>query len=354
MTDTLYDFAIVGGGPAGATLARMLAPKYRVALIDRKGPSQQKCCGGLLAPDAQKTMAAMGLGLPAEILDGSQLFGVRVVDVDGGVSAHYQRFYLNMNRGRFDDYLRSLIPGSVAVFPQSICVGGRLDGARWTVNCRRDGRDFAVQARYLVGADGGAGRVRGLLADNGQDRIYASHQKFFEEKHDEAVYTALFDSRISDFYHWVIPKEGYSIVGVTVPGGQSARKGMDCLLGTLKDLGMPYGRCLHEEGTILRRPRWLRGICLGDEKLFLLGEAAGLISPSSAEGISYALRSALCLGQVLLDCREDDWAGAYRRAVRGLERNILGKTLKLPAMYNPWLRRLAVRSGLMSLEIQSK
>lgn len=350
MTDTLYDFAIVGGGPAGATLARLLATKYRVALIDRKGPGQQKCCGGLLAPDAQKTMAAMGLGLPAEILDGSQLFGVRVVDVDGGVSAHYQRFYLNMHRGRFDDYLLSMVPENVSLFLRSVCVDGQYNGTHWTIDCRRDRRDFALCARYLVGADGGAGRTRGLVEGRGRDRKYASYQMFFKEKHDEAVYTALFDRRISDFYHWVIPKADYSIVGVTVPEGQSARKGMDCLLGTLKGWGMPYDHCLHEEGTILRRPRYLQGMCLGDEKLFLLGEAAGFISPSSAEGISYALRSALCLGQTLLDCPEDSWRRLYRHATRELRRSIVGKMLKLPAMYSPWLRRLAVRSGLLSLE----
>ena len=53
----MYDVAIIGAGPAGATLARLLSPRLRVLLADRRrldGPftegSLSKPCGGLLAP----------------------------------------------------------------------------------------------------------------------------------------------------------------------------------------------------------------------------------------------------------------------------------------------------------------
>lgn len=63
----MYDIAIVGAGPAGATLARLIAKRYKVLLIDKRrltaeaaDPWRQKCCGGLLAPDAQKILAQFG------------------------------------------------------------------------------------------------------------------------------------------------------------------------------------------------------------------------------------------------------------------------------------------------------
>ena len=34
----LYDIAIIGTGPAGATLARLLHPKYKIIAIDKKNP----------------------------------------------------------------------------------------------------------------------------------------------------------------------------------------------------------------------------------------------------------------------------------------------------------------------------
>lgn len=58
----MYDVAIVGAGPAGSTLARLIGSKLRVLLVDKRRPTdinkneyqKSKCCGGLLAPDAQK------------------------------------------------------------------------------------------------------------------------------------------------------------------------------------------------------------------------------------------------------------------------------------------------------------
>ena len=67
----MFDLAIIGAGPAGATLARLIGKSYRVLLIDKRsfsdepGPfSASKCCGGLLAPDAQRMLSELGLGLP--------------------------------------------------------------------------------------------------------------------------------------------------------------------------------------------------------------------------------------------------------------------------------------------------
>lgn len=63
-----YDIVIVGGGPAGATLARLLPEGFKVLLIDTKSHSDdggfKKPCGGLLAPDAQKSLGKFGLTLP--------------------------------------------------------------------------------------------------------------------------------------------------------------------------------------------------------------------------------------------------------------------------------------------------
>ena len=82
------DVAIIGAGPAGATLARRLAEttNYRVTLLDRRAldrPQQGvgKCCGGLLAPDAQRSLARQGLILPLEILVDPQIFAVRTIDL---------------------------------------------------------------------------------------------------------------------------------------------------------------------------------------------------------------------------------------------------------------------------------
>lgn len=116
----MYDIVIVGSGPAGSTLARLISNKYKVLIMDKRDLQDErqenhinKCCGGLLSPDAQKMIAKFGLGMPQDILVHPQLFAVRTMDLTNNLEGLYQRFYLNMDREKFDRWLVSLIPNDV-------------------------------------------------------------------------------------------------------------------------------------------------------------------------------------------------------------------------------------------------
>ena len=104
----VYDVAIIGAGPAGSTLARLIAGRYRILLVDKRQPvdssgggSSGKCCGGLLAPDAQRMLSKLGLGLPKSVLEEPQLFVVRAIDIQQRLEGYYQRHYININRKKF-------------------------------------------------------------------------------------------------------------------------------------------------------------------------------------------------------------------------------------------------------------
>ncbi|MDY6827638.1 MAG: FAD-dependent monooxygenase [Bacillota bacterium] len=114
----MYDIVIVGAGPAGATLARLISSKYKVLIVDKRfDPAHEsirgKCCGGLLAPDAQKALGRIGIALPRDVLVGPQIFKVRAIDLQAGLEKYYQRFYINMDRDKFDHWLISLLPPAV-------------------------------------------------------------------------------------------------------------------------------------------------------------------------------------------------------------------------------------------------
>ena len=115
----MYDIVIVGAGPSGSTLARLLDKKFKILILDRRylgqAPSKgfEKSCGGLLAPDAQEMLAILGLGIPKEILVGPQIFTVRTIDLKNSIEQFYQRHYINFDREKFDRWLVSLIPGNV-------------------------------------------------------------------------------------------------------------------------------------------------------------------------------------------------------------------------------------------------
>ena len=355
----MYDIAIVGAGPAGATLARLLASRYQVLLIDRRDLAHQaspgaitKCCGGLLAPDAQKVLAELGLGLPEEVLVGPQLFVVRTIDLDQSHERYYQRFYVNIDREKFDRWLVSLVPDSVTRYFGTTLCGYQSEQGAITLTLQQAGSRWQEKARFLVGADGANSLVRRQATTTAMHlRQYVAIQERFRVEQPMPYFTALFASRVTDFYGWTIPKRNELLVGVALKPGRQAESLFQEFKLRLLRYGLSWGERTRREGAFLLRPQANQPLpVLGG--VALVGEAAGWISPSSAEGVSYALRSAM----MLADSLQPGLAGAlgrYQKATGRLRLNLLGKNLKSPAMYNPQLRTLAMRSGLLSVKVRS-
>lgn len=355
----MYDLAIVGAGPAGATLARLLSKRYRILLVDRRELHKEvasgkliKSCGGLLAPDAQKVLAQLGLGLPEEVLVGPQLFVVRTIDLDQSFERYYQRFYVNIDREKFDRWLVSLVADGVTkCFGTTFC-GFQIEGEVTTLTLQRDGRRWQEKTRLLIGADGANSLVR-KQASGSENRVrqYIAIQERFRSEELMPYFTAIFARDITDFYGWTIPKQNELLVGAALTPGPKAAAMFQEFKNRLRQYGLNWGEKTGREGAFLLRPWFLQPSPVLDG-VALIGEAAGWISPSSAEGVSYALRSAI----LLANCLQPGLQGAlrrYRGAARGLRLNLLGKNLKSPAMYQPLLRNLAMRSGLLSVQVYS-
>ncbi len=94
----------------------------------------------------------------------------------------------------------------------------------------------------------------------------------------------------------------------------------------------------------------MQQLSTGTKGIALLGEAAGWISPSSAEGLSYAFRSALMLAEALR-ATPNNFEKRYYQKARGLRRNIFFKNVKSHFIFNPKLRKAVMRSGLQNMEI---
>jgi len=353
----MYDLIIVGGGPAGATLARLLGNKYKILLLEKRDfkksnlPVNQKCCGGLLAPDAQKMLATLGLGIPSSVLISPQIFAVRTIDAQNKIERFYQRHYININREKFDIWLLSLIPESVDIGTECKYRSHRIWNGNISVKYSYHGREFEEKTKILVGADGGSSNVRRESFNSFQmPKKYTAIQEWFEKKDDFPFYGAIFDQQITDFYSWTIPKENYTIVGTALEKSKSTNGKFELLIQKLQAYGYKSGKSVRKNSAIILRPTRIKHLYTGEGNIALIGEAAGFISPSSAEGISYALKSALLLAKSL----EDGLAGfnhQYRIAAKPIMKNIYMKNLKCPFMYKNFFRKQIMKSGLKSLII---
>jgi geranylgeranyl reductase len=311
----------------------------------------QKCCGGLIAPDAQKMLAVFGLGVPKSVILSPQMFAVRTIDIDNSIERYYQRHYINTDREEFDKWLQSLIPSPVEIMNGCVYRGHQVNEEYVAIKFSKEGKDYAAKAKLIVGADGAFSKVRrSSFPQQLFPKKYVAIQEWFETTQNVNYYGAIFDKATTDFYSWTIPKDNYLILGSALPPGGDAHRKLDLLKSKLKNYGFEFHKRIRKNGAYLLRPVDTRQIFIGKGRVALIGEAAGFISPSSAEGLSYAFRSALALSKSLWQGIES-WHDLYNKNTIELFENILLKNLKSPFMYNQTLRSLVMKSGIQSIEL---
>jgi flavin-dependent dehydrogenase len=258
MEEREYDIAVVGCGAAGATFARLIDPRCRVVVIDRKsgsGEGFQKPCGGLLAADAQKALSRFNLTLPKEILVDPQIFAVKTIDLNSGSIRHYQRFYINLDRHKFDLWLASLIPQTVDRI-EGFCTGVERREQGFSLSVKNAaGEQLTIRAKYVVGADGSNSVVRKSLMPSSRCRQYVAIQQWFAETHETPFYSCIFDRETSPCCSWSISKDSHFIFGGAFEA-KNCRKNFERQKQKLRAFGFQFGEPIKTEAcmSLVRSP----------------------------------------------------------------------------------------------------
>jgi flavin-dependent dehydrogenase len=186
-------------------------------------------------------------------------------------------------------------------------------------------------------------------------RSYAAIQEWFNAENAMPLYACVFDPSLTDSYAWALVKNGRFLVGGAFPHKHAlaAFNELKRKLSSYQDFPVTKPRTRIEACTVFRPLPFQ--FCGGKNGVFLIGEAAGFISPSSLEGISYALKSARNLADVFLN--RTDFAPSlpaihrsYRRKSFFIAVKLIIKNLKAPFMYRPFLRFLVMKSGISSVK----
>ncbi len=343
------DALVVGAGPAGLATAIGLAQRgLRALVIEKRQPPLDKACGEGIMPPGVRALAALDIDVAA--LRAAPFRGVRFIE---GARAFSGTFATGNGLGVRRTVLAEALLAAAARTKVEVRFACTLDD--WQpddVGIRARTSQGELCARFLIGADGLASRVRaeaGLALPAARARRFGMRRHFRIAPWSEFVEVHWGDG-IEAYITPIAPDE----VGVALlwagGGGDFAEH-----LARFPALAVRLASAETVSETRGAGPFWQRARARFAGAVALVGDAAGYTDAVTGEGITLALRSAEALADVIAERRP---LAHYERAWRRLSRAhrgfaaLLGVGIAQPALRRAAFRALAAAPGAFDALLQ--
>lgn len=322
-SDTDFDVAISGAGPAGASAAYWLSKQgYKVLLVEKQSFPRDKACGDGLIKDALQLLHEMGL--QSAISRYQQVDGVQLImdNKEYGKGKYddipFIKYGIVIPRRELDNMVcqQAVEAGATLWHCSKVVDVVRLHDKICGLCVIRDGKEMRVYASWIIAADGGNSLLARKAKLYDQDpwsvgyalRGYYTNIPALEKKF--VVYLPMIDpftGRLVAGYGWVFPlDDGCANIGVGFFPSQSddfrlnVRHLMQYFIDHLRQSDARFTQA-HLQGRWLGAPlncRFTPDRCSGNG-IVLVGDAAGLVDPFTGEGISCALKSGKLAAQAI-------------------------------------------------------
>ncbi len=331
MSVVTIDVAIIGAGPAGCAAAITLARRgLDVTVFDKAAFPRDKFCGDGLTVGALRRLEDLGLD-PADVPSWHPVTDVWVRSPGG----RDVRFPLPHGPGLFAVVARrrELDAALVALARRSgvtVCEGHRLVGAeqrgdRVALEIERsDGDRSAVEARFVIGADGMWSPLRRRLGLDtpGYRGEWHTFRQYVRNVSPAAARDlwVLFERDLLPGYFWSFPvgdgdaNIGFGIVrgGEVTPHDMKARWPDLLARPAIRDLLGPDAEpeAPHRAWPI---PTRIDDVVLADGRVLFVGDAAAAADPMTGEGIGQALATGTWAAEAIAAAEVTDPLGVARR-----------------------------------------
>ena len=335
----MYDFAVVGVGPAGARFARRAAEAgYDVLALEKGEVGTPLACSGHVSTDIWEYV-------PDEARE--RLFQNRIFGADfhvGGPNSKAYPFYKQtevsnvIDRVQLDKTLADAASEAGADVRDGHTVTGieELDDrVQLTVSVAGESGTVEFDAKMVAGCDGPTSRVRRSLdLPEPAETLHGVLAFDPEPDHGDFVDVHL---TVPRFFAWRIPRGEAGVeYGLAAPPGAEVNEMFDTLTDTYDvetehfcSGAIPIGP---PKRTTTRRA-------------FLIGDAAAQTKPFTGGGILYGMTAADIAAEVI-DPDDPETLPAYETAWRDeLSTEIrLGRFIRTCYSFPEWLQRVGLRS----------
>lgn len=346
-----FDVIIVGGGPAGSSLAWGLRNTgLRVMVLDKQPFPRNKVCAGWITPAVLES-----LKLDKEHYQRyhtmQPIHGFRISRMDGKeveTTIQEQPLSFGIRRLEFDHYLLQRSGASVIAEPLGEL---KRTGNHWVVNDR-------YQASLLVGAGGHfcpVARYLGARPGKGEITVAAQEVEFpMTERQQQGCHI---DGRVPELffctdlkgYGWVFRKGEYLNIGLGREDQHHLSEHVKAFCDFLRVKGkFTFDLPVKFNGHAYLLYNHSRRKLAGDG-VMLIGDAAGLAYPQSGEGIRPAIESGLLAASIVRAADGDyhaDRLAAYQERV--MQRYGKRPAARAPVDYLPSGLKRLLAGGLLS------
>ncbi|WP_420264680.1 NAD(P)/FAD-dependent oxidoreductase [Candidatus Magnetominusculus dajiuhuensis] len=340
------DIAVIGGGPAGATAARLLSRANReTVLIERDMKNEKPCGGGLL----EKAFKAFDIPLS---LIKKKVESIRIVSPKGNTHdiSMNSAYLAIVHRAEFDEALRGAAAAEGAGLIEGTFIDLQHGDKSAVLRIKTAAGETRIRARHIIAADGVNSMVVKRMFGKFPRRIYTAHEIHHSGNvHADDLHRRC-EFRFSSvtppgFYSWIFPHRDGISIGT---GSEHADEVGPFLDGLLRAKGFTNG---HRRGYFI--PVW-DGSLYYKNGVYFVGDAAGMVLPFTYEGIYYAMRSAEFAVAAVLKNKpglyKKLWQETYRKrylVMRALQRYFLrndDRMEKLVSLYgHPHIREASMR-----------
>ncbi len=283
----IYDVVIVGGGPAGLRCAEILSQSdKKVLLLEKTGGFGDKLCAGGLTLKGMQLMH-----LPDSIIE-HKICRTSLHSRHFSTNAEApEPFLFTVDRRELGKYQRSLLEGTnVEVRIQTQVTEVTADHVGL-----KNGEKIGY--KYLVGAEGYNSIVRKYLGLKMEKKLIGFQYTVAVEEVDPKLHIFMDARRFSLWYAWIFPHRESIAVGCCCdPDRVDHQKIKIAFLDWMKEKGLDPGEADLESYPIAYD---YRGVKFGN--VFLVGDAAGLASGFTGEGVYQSLASGEEVARMILD-----------------------------------------------------
>lgn len=367
----IYDIAVLGAGPAGASAALALKNSgLKVALIDKAKFPRHKTCGDAIPGPTLKALRQIIPDFDTELQQLELKQSIKhchiVAPNNKVISIDWQAEAYNSPRKSFDNFLFT----QVKKHTDTEVIEGfeaheiNRENGIWSLKERKSKE--VLQAKLLIGCDGANSALVRQIDQQPIDR----------ERHCTAV-AAYYKDISSDYltnkfylfknylpgYFWVFPLGNNTFnVGFGIVSSHAAkhniklREVMDSIITTetnVKPLFADAEKISDVKGFGL--PIGGKEISISGEGFMLCGDAASLIDPLQGHGIDKAAYSGIFAAQQALKCFEKnnfttEFIKAYNQKVYAKYGAELKRNYQLMRMLNkqPWVVNTAAKFANIS------